>query len=106
MREIILASFRKQNSFNNFRTDVKFGTGWVDSFLNTLRDSYNIFPNGLIHKSLNNIWTSLGMGMFATVLSRTRMRESNLAAISHHILATNEGYNCDDAVLAVPAGRR
>ena len=60
----ILAPFRKWNSVNNFRKYVKFGTDWVDSMLNTLQ-AYNIFHNGFIHKSLNNIWTSLGIVMFS-----------------------------------------
>ena len=65
LKEIILAPFRKWNSFNNFRKDVKFGTYWADSLLNPHQALYNIFHNGLIHKSLNNIWTSLGTVMFS-----------------------------------------
>ena len=29
MGQMILAPFRKRNSFNTFRKDVKFGTDWV-----------------------------------------------------------------------------
>ena len=52
------------NPINNFGKYVKFDTDWVDALLNTLRALYNIFHNGLIHKSLNHIWASLGMVMF------------------------------------------
>ena len=65
LREMILAPFRKLYSFNNFRKDVKFGKNWIESLFNTLRALYNIFHNGLIHKSLNNIWDSLGMVIFS-----------------------------------------
>ena len=62
---MLLAPFRKWNSFNNFRKDVKFGTYWVLSLLNTLPALYNIFHNGLIHTTLNNTWALLGMVMFS-----------------------------------------
>ena len=61
----MLATFRKRDSFNNFRNDVTFGIDQVDSLFNTLRALYSIFHNGLIHKSFNNIWASLGMVMFS-----------------------------------------
>ena len=61
--EMILAPFRKQNAFTNFRKDVQLGTDLVDSLLNTLFTPYNIFHNGFIHKSLNNIWASLDIIM-------------------------------------------
>ena len=62
---MVLAPFRKWNSFNDFRKDVKFGTDYVDSLLNTLWALYNIFHNGLIYKSLNNSWASLGIVIFS-----------------------------------------
>ena len=62
---MILAPFRKGNSFNDFRKYVKFDTDWVDSLLNTLWALYNTFHNGLIHKPLNNIWASLYKVMFS-----------------------------------------
>ena len=40
--EMILAPFMKRNSFNNFRKDVKFGTGWFDSLLDTQGIVYHI----------------------------------------------------------------
>ena len=67
LRDMTLAPFRKWNSFNNFRKDMKSGTDWVDSLLDTLQAlyMYNIFHNSLIHKLLNNIWASLGMIIFS-----------------------------------------
>ena len=64
LRETILAHFRKPNLIN-FRKHVKFGTGWVDSLLNTLRALYNLFHHGLMHKSWNNSWASVGIVMFS-----------------------------------------
>ena len=61
MKEMILAPFRKWNSFNNLRKDVKFGTGWVDSLLKKLQALFIIFRNGLMHKSLSNTWDSVDM---------------------------------------------
>ena len=51
-----ICSFRKQKSFNKLINNVKFGTDFVDSMLNIPQALYNIFHNGLIRKSLNNIW--------------------------------------------------
>ena len=36
LREMVLAPFKKWNSFNNSRTDGKLGIDVVDSMLNTL----------------------------------------------------------------------
>ena len=64
-REMILVPIRKQNPLNNFRNDLTFGTDQVDSLLNTPRTFNNVFHIGLIHKSLNNMWASLGMVMYS-----------------------------------------
>ena len=64
LREMILAPFRKQDLFNNFWKDVKFNTEWVDSLRNTLQALTNIFHNGLIHTSFDNIWALQGMVIF------------------------------------------
>ena len=58
LREMILAPFRKWK-------DVKCGTDYIHSLLNTLRAFYNIFHNAFIHNSLNNIWASLSKVMFS-----------------------------------------
>ena len=44
---------------------MKFGRDGVDSLLNKLWALYNIFHNGLIPKSLINVWASLGIIMFS-----------------------------------------
>ena len=51
LREMILAPFRKQNSFNHFRKTVKFITDWIDSLLSTCQALYNIFYTGFIYTS-------------------------------------------------------
>ena len=60
---MILASLRKQNTFNNLRKDGKFSSALVNSMLNTLRALANIFHNCLMSKLLNNTCSSLGMLM-------------------------------------------
>ena len=52
LREIILAPFRKQNTFNNSRKDGKCGTDVIDPIImvTTLWASANIFHNYLMHK--------------------------------------------------------
>ena len=52
---------------------MKLGTDWVDSLLNTLRALYNIFHNGNMHKSLNNIWASLGMVIFYVAVNTSNV---------------------------------
>ena len=53
---MIFVPFRKQNSFNNFRKDMKFGTHWIDSLPNTCHALYSIYHNGIIHESLYKWW--------------------------------------------------
>ena len=65
--EMILAPFGKQNC--NLKEDMKFSTYVVDSKVNKLLASYNIFHNCHIHKSLNNICSPIGMLMLDVVVN-------------------------------------
>ena len=58
----ILAPFRKQSAINIIQ--VKLGN-LVETWPNLLQASDNIFHSCLMHKSLNNICSSLGMIMFS-----------------------------------------
>ena len=76
-----LAPLRKRNTFNNFRKVVKFGTDWFDSLLNTLWVLYNIFHNDIMHKSLNNILSLLGMLMFSCDNKQALKNESIVGSV-------------------------
>ena len=78
MRKVILAHFRKWNSFNHVMREVKFGTDWADSLLNALWVLYIIFHIGLIHKSLDNIWASLCNSGYGNAFMRKYITEKHL----------------------------
>ena len=52
---MILSPFRKENTFNTLRKDVKFGKDLVDSMLNTLQalGLANVSQLLLVHENFN-----------------------------------------------------